>query len=107
MEHTELVLQLNKELSLELAEKISSAELQQQLIAYVDQLIQNNFEYLVSLLYRIDVSEPKITMLLKEQPNEDAAKIIAALIVERQLQKIQTRKQYRQPDDGIDDAEKW
>ena len=106
-ENKELVLQLNKELAIELAEKISFEELQNQLVLYINGLIQNHFEKLVSLLYRIDVSEAKIKTLLQQQPGEDAAKIIAALIIERQLQKIKTRRQFNQRDTDFDEAEKW
>ena len=51
-------------------------------------MILTNFESLVQLLYRIDVSEMKLKSILKEQPNEDAGKIIALLIIERQIKKI-------------------
>jgi hypothetical protein len=107
MENKELVLQLNKELAIDLAEKISLEELKSQLISYINDLIQNHFEKLVSLLYRIDVSEAKIKSLLQQQPGEDAAKIIAALIIERQLQKIKTRQQFNQRDNNFDEEEKW
>ncbi len=64
-----------------------------QLSAEINQMILTNFESLVQLLYRIDVSEMKLKSILKEQPNEDAGKIIAHLIVERQMQKIILKKQ--------------
>ena len=107
MENKKLVLQLNKELAIDLAEKISFEELNSQLITYINGLIQNHFEKLVSLLYRIDVSEAKIKTLLQQQTGEDAAKIIAALIIERQLQKIKTRQQFNRRDDNFNEAEKW
>jgi hypothetical protein len=37
----------------------------------------------VQLLYRIDVSEEKLKYILQLNPNEDAAKLIAAVIIER------------------------
>jgi Tfp pilus assembly protein PilF len=37
----------------------------------------------VQLLYRIDVSEAKLKKVLHENPNEDAAHLIADLIMER------------------------
>ena len=48
---------------------------------------------LVQILYRIDVSEKKIKTLLKENQGSDAGKIIASLIIERQMQKIKSRQQ--------------
>ena len=106
-ENQQLVHQINKELAIELPEKISFGELQNKLAAHINHLIQHHFEKLVSLLYRIDVSEAKIKSLLQQQPGEDAAKIIAALIIERQLQKIKTRQQFNQRDNNFDEEEKW
>ena len=53
------------------------------LIAYINDCIQNDFNKLVQLLYRIDVSEEKLKYILQLNPNEDAAKLIAAVIIER------------------------
>jgi len=53
------------------------------LIVYINDCIQNDFNQLVQLLYRIDVSEEKLKMILHSNPNEDAARLIAAVIVER------------------------
>ena len=44
MENKELVLQLNKELATNLPEQISLEELQQQLTAYINELIRDHFE---------------------------------------------------------------
>ena len=53
------------------------------LIAYINDCIQHDFNKLVQLLYRIDVSEEKLKYIIQLNPNEDAAKLIAAVIVER------------------------
>jgi hypothetical protein len=53
------------------------------LIAYINDCIQYDFNKLVQLLYRIDVSEEKLKYILQLNPNEDAAKLIAAVIIER------------------------
>jgi hypothetical protein len=53
------------------------------LIAYINDCIQHDFNKLVQLLYRIDVSEAKLKYILQLNPNEDAAKLIAAVIIER------------------------
>jgi hypothetical protein len=53
------------------------------LIAYINECIQHDFNKLVQLLYRIDVSEEKLKYILQLNPNEDAAKLIAAVIIER------------------------
>jgi hypothetical protein len=53
------------------------------LIAFINDCIQHDFNKLVQLLYRIDVSEEKLKYILQLNPNEDAAKLIAAVIIER------------------------
>jgi hypothetical protein len=53
------------------------------LIIYINECIKHDFNKLVQLLYRIDVSEEKLKYILQLNPNEDAAKLIAAVIVER------------------------
>lgn len=53
------------------------------LITFINDCIQHDFNKLVQLLYRIDVSEGKLKYILQLNPNEDAAKLIAAVIIER------------------------
>ncbi len=89
-----------------LLEKISLEELKEKLSAQINQMIQTDFQKLVSLLYRIDVNESRLKLLLKEYPGEDAGKIIAELIIERQLQKIKSRSESKN-EKNIPDEEKW
>ncbi len=107
MNKAELIQYINKDMALQLPEKISFAELEEKLSASINQLIQNNFEKLVSLLYRIDVSERKLKNLLQDHANENAGKIIAQLIIERQLEKIALRKKYKKENTGTSDEEPW
>ena len=83
------------------------AEAELFLALQMNELIKNNFHLLVQLLYRIDVSEIKLKQVLKENPNEDAGKMIARLIIERQQQKIISRKKYANKGADVDGAEKW
>lgn len=98
---------LNKELSLELPEKLAMNELEQQLTDHINHLINTDFEKLVYYLYRIDVNETKMKQLLQQQGGENAAQLIARLIIDRQMQKIKSRAEHRS--DTIDDegAERW
>jgi hypothetical protein len=68
--------------------KLDDQDLLLSLAAYVNELIMTNFERLVQLLYRIDVSEEKLKKLLRQNPESDAGLIIANLIIERQKQKF-------------------
>lgn len=79
----------------------------QQLLAEVNRLIQADFNRLVSSLYRLDVSEEKLKYLLQQHSGEDAAGIITDCIIERQLEKIKSRRQYSRRDDNISDEDRW
>ena len=67
------------ELNLLALEKLSTTELEE----FINDCIKTDFSRLVQLLYRIDVSEQKLKIILQASPNEDAGKLIAAVIVER------------------------
>ncbi len=78
----------------------------EKLAAYISELIDQDFEKLVLLLYRLDVNEKKLKGLLATA-NTNSAVLIADQILERQLQKIQTRKQFSKPAEDIPDVDKW
>ncbi len=107
MNNETLVREINKNMAIFLPDEISLDELQKRLGIFVNELIQTDFQKLIMLLYRIDVSELKLKQLLQLQPQENAGDIIAALVIERQLQKIKTRQQFRQQNDLFDEEEKW
>ena len=79
----------------------------QVLVEKINDLINIDFQKLVSILYRMDVSEIKLKELLNENPGTNAAIIIADLMIERQEQKIISRQQFRKKDENISDDEKW
>jgi predicted translin family RNA/ssDNA-binding protein len=78
-----------------------------QLKEAVGHLIDKDFDALLQLLYRVDVSEEKLRRLLHEFPAADAAGIITNLLLERQLQKIKSRRDHAQRDESIPDDERW
>lgn len=77
-----------------------------QLAAYINDLVINDFDFLVSLLYRIDVDENKMRALIDSNTNIVSGELIAQLIIERQEQKIRSKKQFKPPT-NIPDEEKW
>ena len=103
----ELIEILNTELSIELPEKISIEELKEKLTQHINYLIDTNFQQLVAILYRVDVSESKLKTLLNESVGEDSGSVIADLIIERQLQKIKFRQKFSNWNKNISDEEKW
>jgi len=98
---------LNSSMEIDLPENIRYEQLKEQLSQHINQLILTDFQKLVSLLYRIDVSEEKLKYLLRENADQDASLIIADLIIERQMEKIRTRQQFSQPDKTHDEENTW
>ena len=98
---------LNKELSLQLSEQLAMEELEHQLTNHNNHLINTDFEKLIYYLYRIDVNETKMKQLLQQQGGENAAQLIAKLIIDRQLQKLKSRAEYRQNNTDDEGAERW
>jgi hypothetical protein len=86
--------------------ELSSASLVDELSSYINELIKTDFPQLIQLLYRLDVSEEKLKNILKEKPEEDAGKIIASLMIERQILKLKARMQ-DQDKQATDTEERW
>lgn len=76
-------------------EAVWQADLEKLVEYYVRKMINEHFEQLLHILYRVDVSEQKIKTLLRDNPEEDAAKMIAHLYVARILEKQKTREKYK------------
>ena len=116
-ETKQLIEDLNRYYQLELAEHLDTGQLETWLAEKINRMIREDFEGLVRLLYRVDVSEGKLRALLAEADQAadrgatsgtepaggalsgdgqvaDAGRIIARLIMERQWQKIESRKKY-------------
>jgi hypothetical protein len=81
-------------------------DLLKSLAAQINHLIQADFHRLVAFLYRQDISELKLRQTLEENTDKDAGELIASLVVERQLQKLQTRQAFK-PQQDIPEDEKW
>ena len=104
--NSNLIEDINQSLELSLPVTISSEELKEKLTAFINDLINHDFEKLVFYLYRIDVNEAKMKKLLDQRDGENAAGLIADLIIERQIEKIKSRKETKKNGD-IPEDEKW
>lgn len=102
-----IVSALQGSLDIELQAGLSIDELRKKIADYINPLISNDFNKLISILYRLDINETKLVQLLHDTPGQDAGMIIADLIIERQLQKIKSREAFRKPGSDIDENEKW
>lgn len=67
-------------------------ELVAALASAINQMIVHKRDRLIQLLYRMDISEKKLKVLLQEHPQTDAGQIIAALVIEREQQKQASRE---------------
>lgn len=77
------------------------------IIEKINELVLHDMERLINILYRMDVSEQKIEQLLRAFPGTDAAEIIAALMIEREAEKIKSRELARRQPESESDEEKW
>jgi hypothetical protein len=102
MNEKELIREIANELGLAVKENPDK----QLLADKINELIHHDFQRLIAILYRIDISETKLKLLLKDNPNSDAGLIIADMMIERQGQKIKSRKETKSNDE-IPDDEKW
>jgi hypothetical protein len=101
---------LNNSYGLDLPETAAIEALETILAERIDAMINDDFNRLVSLLYRIDVSEPVLRQLLEQNPAADSGRLIAQLILERSWEKILTRRMYRSNQNDrptTDEEEKW
>ena len=73
----------------------------------INYLIVNDFNKLIYILYRADINEQKLNKLLAENKKEDAGKIIAALFIQRQLEKIKSREENIQNNNDDSKEERW
>ena len=75
-------------------ESLSRETLEYQLTLFIKELLQNDFARLTNMIYRHDVNEHKFNLALEEPTIELQARAVALLVIERELQKIETRKKY-------------
>ncbi len=107
MEEEALALALQQDFALTLPERPDAGQIFDVLAAKINDLILNDMDQLIRILYRIDVDEAKLRKLLRQHPGQDAADIISRLIIERQLQKVRLRKTGTKEHPDLPDAERW
>lgn len=82
-------------------------QLHEALADRMNNLIVNDFSLLISILYKLDISEKKLQQLLAQSNDETAGSMMAALIIERQLQKRAAREAFKNDPANIPEDEKW
>ncbi|MBF8456162.1 hypothetical protein IV494_03115 [Kaistella sp. G5-32] len=83
--------------NLQIEEKSNTKQFEA-LVAFIDDLIRNDFNRLLSILYRVDISEQKLKIKLAENKETAvrSAEIIAQLLLDREEEKIKSRAKYKQ-----------
>jgi len=101
IEQIEQLLNQNKQLTV-----VQKENLRDQLVNLINLLLLHDFNGLVQVLYRVDVSEQKLKKLLQKNQTTDAAVIITDLLIERQEEKIKIKNSFKS-DTDISDDDRW
>ena len=83
--------------------QLSEEQLFQMLADHIDWLIERRMEWLLSLMYRMDVDEAKVHAALSPNAPEAANIGLARLVLERQKKRVYTKLHYQPQDLG----EEW
>lgn len=96
-EFTETAALIARDFEMEISEEtLTEADLLQVLADQIAYWIDHKLEFLLSLMYRLDVDERKVNAALSPYAEEPANLSIARLVLERQKQRIFTKKYYKQ-----------
>jgi hypothetical protein len=85
----------NSESLIPASDHSSIEELKAYLIEKLSFLLENKFEVLVNILYKIDVNENKLRELFSGINRESIPEKLTELIIERELQKAKSRMLYK------------
>jgi hypothetical protein len=95
-ENAETTALVVRDFDLETPDKpMTEAELLTYLSDVIAYMIERKLDYLLSLLYRLDVSEKSINQALMPGNSEDANVALARLVIDRQKKRIATKRAYR------------
>lgn len=103
--NTSLIVQ-NFELTTD-KDQLSEEELLEVLAERMEYMIEYRMEFLLSLMYRLDVAEHKINFALSPMAPDPPALGLAKLVVERQKQRVATKEFYRKNPPQSEDREDW
>ncbi len=76
---------------------LTEAQLLEVLSEQIAWMLEHKLEYLMSLMYRLDVPESKVDEALSPAAEAPAHLALAQLILERQKQRVRTKRQYPPP----------
>jgi hypothetical protein len=77
-------------------ELLTEAELLQLLADQIAYMIDHRLEFLLSLMYRLDIDESRVSAALSPASEEPANLALARLVLDRQKQRVFTKQYYKQ-----------
>ncbi|MEW6195389.1 MAG: hypothetical protein AB1521_09550 [Bacteroidota bacterium] len=96
---TALIQKLSKDFALEsnqLPVQTDMEAIRQHLTERIREMMVRNYERFLNSMYRIDVSETKVSQILRSKDKLSIPGQLADLIIERQLQRIKTQMLYKE-----------
>ncbi len=94
---------LSQDFDIDQTAAASEEDLLRMLVDHLDFLIDNRMEWLLSMMYRMDIDEVKVQAALLPTAAEPANIGLARLILDRQKRRVFTKQHYRPEDLG----EEW
>lgn len=88
-----------RDFELEAPDFLTEEELLAALTEHVAYMMERQMEYLLSALYRMDVAEQRVNAALRPDAPVPPARGIAQLIIDRQRERVRTKRTYRQSQD--------
>lgn len=88
-------------------DELKEESLFRSLSSFINEMLLHHFNELIQLLYRLDIDEQKLRTLLLENRSTDSGDLIARMILQRQEQKIKSRKMFKNNQAGTSEEEKW
>jgi len=70
-------------------------ELHRQLIHQISELVERNYELLLSVLYQVDITEREIARAERELPHYNHVEIVAHQVIVRDLKKVLLRRYFK------------
>ena len=90
----ELTAVLQQEFDLDSSQEISEEELTSLLAEQIAYMLENRLEFLLSLMYRMDVAERKVNEALSPASTVPPHLALAKLVIARQKERLFTKKHY-------------
>lgn len=88
--------QLVEDIDIDVSEDISYEELYKAILYRVEHLLSVDAGLLFSYLYRLDIDEQQLKVALRGDKEQSGIELIAQMILQRQMKRIETKKKYRQ-----------